>query len=141
MYGQGLSIKHIQESSRFSQGYANAECCRFVGRVSKQSIKCQLYFWILESYQGGTRIGSERDSRPKHITAWTKNAAENFACVCVRPRACVHLHLCAPASVCICVCPHLSTCMRVYVCAQEIKRPDTNSRRVFHSRTFRMYYR
>ena len=37
----------------------------------KWSIECQLYFWILKSYKHGTRIGGERDSRPKHITAWT----------------------------------------------------------------------
>ena len=26
----------------------------------------------------GIRIGGERNSNPKHITAWTKNAAEKF---------------------------------------------------------------
>ena len=61
----------------------------------KQSIECRLYFWILK------RIGSERDSRPKHITAWTKNVAEKFS---------MRLH----SSACVCAlkikCPDASRC-------------------------------
>ena len=75
MYGQDYSLKHVQESSKVSQGYASSECCKFVAGIS---IECQLYFWILKSYQHGTRTGGERDSRPKHIIGWTKNAAETF---------------------------------------------------------------
>ena len=100
----------------------------------KQSIKCQLYFWILKSYQHGVRIGGERDSRPKHITAWTKNAAEKF-CMRLRMSACVHLRLCASASVCVCVHLHPSACicvcLRVCVCAQKIKCPDASRRKKF----------
>ena len=83
-------MKCIQESSEVSQGYSSSECCRFVGGVMKQSIECQLYLWILKSYQRGTRIGSERDSRSKHITAWTKNVAEKF-CMCLHLSVCVRL--------------------------------------------------
>ena len=75
----------------------------------KQSIECQLYFWILKSYQHGIRIGGERDSRAKHITARTKNAAEKF-CMRLCSSACMGLRL--RASVC--------------VCAQKIKRPDVS---------------
>ena len=74
----------------------------------KQSIECQLYFWILKSYQHGTRIGREGVSRATHITAWTKSAAEKFwmrlhSSACVRLRLCafvyvrVHLHMCVCA--------------------------------------------
>ena len=74
----------------------------------------------------------ERDSRPKHIAAWAKNAAENFcmpsafvrvrasasACVRVRASACVRVH--PRASAYVRVRPHASACIRV----QKIKRPD-----------------
>ena len=49
----------------------------------KRSIECQLYFWILKSYQHGTRIGGERDSYNS-----LDNAAEEF---------CMHLHACVCA--------------------------------------------
>ena len=42
-YGHDLSIKHIQESSKVSQGHASSEHFWFVGGVSETSIKCQLY--------------------------------------------------------------------------------------------------
>ena len=82
-----------------------------MGGVSETSIECQLYFWILKSYQHGTRIGGERDSRPKHITAWTKNPAEKFAYICIRPRACV--------------CVRVRLC--AWVCVQKIKRMDAKN--------------
>ena len=91
-------------------------------RFQKQSIECQLYFWILKSYKHGVRIGGERDSRPKHITAWTKNAAEKI-CMRLRSSACVRLRLHASASVCV--------CPRACVCAQKIKRPDASRRKKF----------
>ena len=69
----------------------------------------------------------ERDSRPKHIAAWAKNAAENFC----MPSAFVRVR--ASASACVHVCA--SACVRV----QKIIRPDA-SRRVFCSRTFWTYY-
>ena len=82
----------------------------------KQSLKCQLYFWILKSYQHGTRIGGERDLRPKHITAWTKNAAEKF-CICLRLSACVHLRLCV--SVCVRVCASVARKVNIQTCLDE----------------------
>ena len=87
-------------------------------RKHRWSANC--FFWIMKSYQHGTRIGGERDLRPKHITAWTKNAAEKF-CICLRSSACVHLRLCA--SVCVCVCP----C--VCVCGQKSKHPDVSGQK------------
>ena len=69
----------------------------------KQSIECQLYFWILKSYQHGTRIGGERDSRPKHITAWTKNAAEKFR-MRLRSSASVRLRLRLRLRLRACIC-------------------------------------
>ena len=78
-----------------------------MGGVSETSIKYQLYFWILKSYQHGTSIGGERGSRPKHIADWTKNAAEK---ICIRLRSSVCMRLRQRASAC--------------VCAQKIKRPD-----------------
>ena len=103
----------------------------------KRLIECQLHFWILKSYQHGTRIDRKRDSRPKHITRmW--NAAEEF---------CMHLHLSAYLHLCLraCICVHVR--LHVCICAQKIKRPDASrrktisaSRRVFCSKTFRMYY-
>ena len=127
MYGQHHSIEHIQESSKVSQGYASSERCRFVGGVSETSIEYQLYFWILKSYQHGTRIGRERDSRPKHITAWTKNAAEKF-CMCLRSFACMRLRLRASMCVCVHLRPSASVCVhqRECVCTQKIKRPDAS---------------
>ena len=104
-------MKCIQESSEVSQGYSSSERCRFVGGVMKQSIECRLYLWILKSYQCVTRIGSERDSRPKHITAWTKNVAEKF-CMCLHLSVCVRLCQCVSTSAC--------------VCAQKIKRLDAS---------------
>ena len=103
-------------------------------------IESQLYFWILKSYQHGTRIGGEKDSRPKHITAWTWNVAEEF---CMR--------LCLSACICICMRPRVSSCVRgrlhVRVCAQKIKRLDASRRKrisasrcIFCSRTFRTHY-
>ena len=62
-------------------------------------IECQLYFWILKSYQHGTRIGGERDSSGKYITGWTKKSAANIGmrlhssmCVCLRLRASASAH-------------------------------------------------
>ena len=70
-------------------------------------------FLDLEKLPHGTRIGGERDSRPKHITAWTWNAAEEF---------CMRLHL----SACV--------CLRACVCAQIIKHPDVSRhKRSLHS--------
>ena len=69
----------------------------------KRSIECQLYFWILKSYQHGTRIGRERDSRPKHVTGWIWNVA------CMRLHSFgVCLHLLVYVCVCVCLCLHAS---------------------------------
>ena len=68
-------------------------------RKHRWSANC--FFWIMKSYQHGTRIGGERDLRPKHITAWTKNAAENFAYVCARLHACICVYVRLCASVCM----------------------------------------
>ena len=92
--------------------------------------ECQLYFWILKSYmyQHGTKIGEERDSRPKRTTAWTWNVAEEFGmrlrlcawvCVCVRGSAfaCVGLRL--RACVCVWVCASAFVCVRLRVSAHR----------------------
>ena len=84
----------------------------------KQSIECQLYFWILKSYQHGTRIGGERDSRPKHITAWTKNAVEKF-CMRLRSFACVRL---------CCMRPHASASIRVFPHASAHRKLNVQTR-------------
>ena len=85
----------------------------------KQSIECQLYFWILKSYQHGTRIGGERDSRAKHITAWTKNAAEKF-CKRLHLSACVRLRLCGSA----CVSAHRKLNARTRLDAKKSLHPE-----------------
>ena len=104
LYTQDLSIRHIQKSRMAPQGYASSDRCSWWAGLRHCSIECQMYYWILKSYQHGTRIGGERDSRSKHITASTWNVAEEFrvdlrlglhTCVCVRAsahslRACVY---------------------------------------------------
>ena len=86
----------------------------------KRSIECQLYFWILKSYQHGTRIGGERNSRPKHTTTWTWNAAEEF-CLHLRSSTCMRLRLRASTRVCI--------RLRACICTQKIKCLDASRRK------------
>ena len=60
-----------------------------------------LYLWILKTYQQWTRIGQKRYSRPNHIAAWTRIAAEEF---CMR--------LCVFTCICVCLC--VSVCMHLH---------------------------
>ena len=47
-YSQDLSIKHIQESSKASQGYASSESLRFVGGVLETIAQVPTVFLDLE---------------------------------------------------------------------------------------------
>ena len=80
-------------------------------------VECQQYFWILKSYQHGTRIGGERDPRPQHITAWTWHISEEF-CMRLRSSACVRVRSSSSA------CVRLRPCARV--CVQNRTRLDAN---------------
>ena len=74
-------------------------------------------------------IGGERDSRPKHITAWTWNVAEEF-CMHLRLSACVRLR--APA------CRKLN--IRMGLDAKGSLRPDMSFVQGLSGRTICMMY-
>ena len=75
-------------------------------------------------YQHGTRIGRERNSRPKHVTACTLIVTEEF-CMRLHSSACVHLHLHALA-------------VRMHL--ESRRKRISVSRYIFCSRTFGTYY-
>ena len=74
----------------------------------KQLIECQLYFWILKSYQHGMRIDGERDSRPKHIQLGQE-------------RSWKILHVSASTCVCVCASAHRKLNVRTCLEAKNLR--------------------
>ena len=83
-----------------------------MGGVSETIDRVLTVFLDLEKLPTWDKDWRERDSRPKHITAWIKNAAEKF-----------RMRLRSSASV------RLRLRLRACICAQKIKRLDTSRRK------------
>ena len=67
-------------------------------------------FLYLEKLPTWSKDWQGEGLRPKHITAWTKNAAENF-CMRLRSSACIRIRPHPSASACVCV--RVSACVRL----------------------------
>ena len=92
-YFQTYTDSQVLSGNACAWAYASSRC------QAVYLLPCGLSTWLWDKDWRGER----RDSRPKHITAWTKNAAEKF-CMRLHSSACMRLRL--HSSACVRLCLH-----------------------------------